>query len=279
MPERRSIEDQAAGLRRLLRPAALHILPVAGGGHGGERAGAVLNLATAAGFEGYSVVVLDQSKGDLAQALGLRPRYDLRHWLEGEKPFHEVACTTPHGVRVVSASRGLTLLAERPEQAQALYSAFSLGETRADLVLINVQAPQVAAATLPGAEGDILLVSSAAPPSLTAAYAHIKQLVQCRGFARYRLLLVNVSDEAAARHAFGNMAQAAKRFLAAHVVLGGTVPHDPCLRQAERSAQSLFGGDGGSPAARAYRRLAAGLAGWNMFEVGMRPHRAAQALM
>jgi flagellar biosynthesis protein FlhG len=137
----------------------------------------------------------------------------------------------------------------------------------------------VAAATLPGAQGEILLVSSASAASLTAAYAHIKQLVNYRGFERYRLLLVNVKEEAAARQAFSNMAQAAKRFLSAQLALAGTVPCELSLRQAERAARSVCDAAGASPGARAYRRLAAGLAGWKMFEVHPRTRAAAHASM
>ena len=53
--------DQAAGLRRLLGNIGPRVLPVAGGAHGEERAGVVVELATAATAQGYSVVVLDQT--------------------------------------------------------------------------------------------------------------------------------------------------------------------------------------------------------------------------
>lgn len=264
------MNDQAAGLRRLLQPAPMHVLPVAGGRHGMERAGVVLNLASAAAIEGYSVLVLDQSKGEVAQALELRPRYELRHWLEGEKSFDEVVCEAPHGVRVLSASRGLALLAEHRDQAQSFFDGLSECERPASLVIVNMQAPALAAGALPGKDGEILLLTTATPQSLTGTYAHIKQLVQQRGFARYRVLLLNVEDEAAAQQAFHNMAQVAQRFLSARLTLGGMVPHDLSVRQAERSARSLFLTDPDSAAARAYRRLAAGLPEWKMLRIADR---------
>ncbi len=280
MLERARLADQASGLRRLLRPAALRVLPVAGGRDGAERSRVIVNLAAAVVLEGHSVVVLDQSKGEVACAMGLKPRYELIHLMEGQKRFHEVALESEDGVRVLSGARGMAELARQGGHAQALFGAFAQLDRPADMVIVNIDEPILASALLPAGEGEVLLVVSGDAPSVTGAYAHIKQLSRRGGPARYRVL-VGDADEAGDPEAVArNMARVARRFLSATLTYGGSVPRDPQLQRAERALASVVRSAPQSPAARAYRRLAQGIPDWNSFEIrsaqpGDGPARAA----
>ena len=272
MRERVRMADQAAGLRRLLRPAALRILPVAGGRDGAQRTNVIVNLAAAAALDGYCVVVLDQSKGEVARAMGLKPRYELIHLLEGQMQFPEVAVDGPDGVRVLSGARGMAALAGQGGHAQALFAAFAQLERPADLVIVNIDDPALAGALLPATDGEVLLVATPAAESITGAYTHIKQLAKHCGLTRYRLLVGDVQAAGDPRAVAENMAAAARRFLSARLTYGGCVPRDPNMRHAERARSSVVRSAPQSSAALAFRRIAADIPAWISFEIrGSRP--------
>ena len=147
--------DQASGLRRMLGLVGPRVLPIAGGADGRERATVVVEIALAASAQGYSVVVLDQSKGDVAQILGLRPRYELHHLLSGEKEFNEVALESAQGLRLVPACRGIAQLAGQPGQAADFFNAFARIERPANLVIMNIHDATIAAELMPNVDADV----------------------------------------------------------------------------------------------------------------------------
>ena len=251
--------DQAAGLRRLLGNIGPRVLPVAGGADGQERAAVVVELAVAAGAQGYSVVVLDQSRGNVARMLGLRPRYELHHLLSGEKQFDEVALETVSGIRLVPAARGIAELASQPAHAMSFFHAFARLDRPANLVILNIEDPLTAAELMPCVDAEVLLVANASNASITGAYAHVKQMVLARGIVNYRVLICGVDDECESRRAFEKLAATAGRFLRARLNLGGLVPSSRHLGGASKNGDK-------APAARAFQQLVAGLPAWNLFE-------------
>jgi flagellar biosynthesis protein FlhG len=268
MRERNHVGDQAAGLRRMLRAPVLRVVPVMGGRDAAQRAGTIVNLATAAAMDRNEVIVLDQSKGDVARALGLKARFELMHLLDGDMEFGEVALNGPQGVRVLPAARGLAVLAEQGGQASALFSAFTRIERPADLILINADDATTVPALMPVTDGELLLLASPAADAITGAYALIKQLVRTSGLASYRMLVGDVVDPGDAQAVAQNMAAVTRRFLSARMTYGGFIPRDQPLRQAERAGIPVVCSAPQSASAQAYRRIAAGMPDWHSFEIG-----------
>ncbi len=265
-----AMRDQAEGLRRLMCRKGLRVLPVAGGANAAERSLAIAQLAAALGAAGCATVVLDQSKGAVARALGASPRYELLHLIEGEKSFGEIAVSGSDGVRLVSASRGLARLAQTGGQGERLFGTFARLESPADLVLLNVESPEIAARVLPAGEGEVLLIASTAPESVTGAYAHIKQLVRTRGLARFRVLLADSADAANGRRVLDNIAAVARRFLGAQIAPAAIVPRDPRWRSAAGRDGALVLRAPEAPAARVLRRLASDIEAWRLIELPAR---------
>jgi len=274
MPEPMANGDQADGLRKLLRPAMLRILPIIGGRDSSLRVSVTLNLAAAATLEGYNVVVLDQSRGDVAKALGVNPRYELIHLLDGERQFSDVAVAAPGGLRVLAGARGMAALAERNGYGPSLFAAFTMLERPANLVLVNMDDPLLAATLMPGTEGEMFLTTCASPGSITGAYALIKQLSRQRDLHRYRLLVCDVPGHADAQSIARNIDSVARQFLSARLTYAGCIPRDPNLGQAGRRCDPVVRKAPNSGAAIAYRRIAAEIAGWNSFSINAaRPGR------
>lgn len=214
--------DQATGLRRILRPARLRVLPVAAGMQGTGKTRIVIELARAAAAAGQRVVVLDQSRGDIATALSLTWRRELEDLLNGSHEYAQVALPGPAGCAIVPGARGLARLVESGEDGARLFGGFARLASAPTLVILNTAAKDASGCRLvpPGAE--TLLVVRPTQVSITATYARMKDLVRRHGRRNFRLL-VNRADAQAAGALHAHVSEVARRFLDAEVVLAGAV--------------------------------------------------------
>lgn len=256
--------DQAEGLRQMFAGASLQVLPVFGAA---ERIAACVHLAAAAAAEGRGVVILDASAGEIAGSMGLSARYELKHLLQGEKTFDEVALTLPSGVRVLPALRGLASLAQAGGRGDALFGAFGRLSHHIDLVMLNAPAAGVAG-VLPAVAGEALIALSPAADSLTQGFACMKQLVREQGVSRFRTLVLH-ADDAEGRLIHDRFVAASAGRLQVALSYGGSVPRDPGLRQAQSACKTIFDIDPGAAAARAFQRIVSTVAGWPLASVSV----------
>lgn len=214
------VADQAAGLRLILRPGRLRVLPVLAGMRGTGKTAIVIALAHAAARGGQRVLVLDQSRGDIATALSLTWRRELADLLDGSHSYEEVLLPGPGGCGIVPAPRGLARLLRSGEGGARLFGSFAGLSRPPQLVILNAQ--DASGCGLLPAPSETLLVARPTRCSITATYARMKDLVRRHGRYRFRLL-VNRADEQGARALHDNVSQVARRFLGAEVVYAGAV--------------------------------------------------------
>lgn len=259
------MQDQAAGLRRLLARNPVRVVSVASGRKGVGKTGDVLNLAVALAKRGRNVMLLDENPAgsNLSRLLGLSPKYDLLQVMQREKSLEEVVLRGPEGIGVVPSSQGVKALANLDEDgSEWLLQAFSQFSETPDVILVDA---------LPGLEADglslslaaqeIIVVLSGQATSITDGYALIKILSQQYGRRRFRIL-VSKAGEREAQAIFGNMAQAASRFLDATLDLMGYVPLDDKLRQSHRLGRPVVEAFPEAPSAVCFRQLAEVLEQW-----------------
>ena len=98
------------------------------------------NLALALSERGARVVLVD---GDLAQAnldllLGLHPRYDIQHVLDGQKTLDEIVVNGPNGLRLIPAASGNPELADLDDfRREKLLRSLGTLDGAADIILID----------------------------------------------------------------------------------------------------------------------------------------------
>lgn len=210
-------EDQALGLRRLFARRSSRMLGVMGE----EGTAVTLELAAAFARASHRVLILDRSCGEIAQGLGLRARYELRHALCGDKPLRDLALPAAHHVVVVPATRGLDDVASggifAGERLCALVDD-ALGPF--DLLLVN-------GAPLPLPEAGVLLALAPTSTALTQAYTELKKLARQAHPKRCDVAIQRARSEAAALDAFDSVALTAGRFLGMTLALAGTMPGGP----------------------------------------------------
>jgi flagellar biosynthesis protein FlhG len=256
-------EFGAAHAAQLSR-SRVRTLVVTSGRHGVGKSNLAANLAVALGERGARVVLVD---GDLAQAhldllLGVHPRWDLGHVLAGEKTVDEIVVQGPANVTLVPAASAAPELAELDDyRRELLLRSLGLADESADLMIVDTpSAVNRQTLELCRSAHDLLVVASPEMTSFSDAYSLVKTLQKEGALMRAPRLIVNMAttpeeaDEAANR-----MQLFARHFLRLEVEVLGTVPFDQSVTRAVRAQQPVVLAHPQSPAAIAYRALAARL--------------------
>jgi len=253
-----------ARLEGLSQP--VQVIAVTGGKGGVGKTSVAVNLATALAGAGKRVVLLDGDLG-LANAdvfLGLSPRYTLAHVLSGERTLDEVLVAAPQGFQVVPAASGAADMANMSEREHlGLVQAFSTLAARVDVMIVDTAA---------GISHSVLQFSQAAqhvvvvicdePASQTDAYALVKVLSRNHGVSRFRVVANQIRIAGAGAELFQRFELVTGRFLDVVLEFAGEIPEDEYLRRSVREQRPVCDAYPSSPAARAFRKLAARTDKW-----------------
>lgn len=255
--------DAAAHPASWSRPR-LRSLVVASGKGGVGKSNLAANLAVALGQRGARVVLVD---GDLAKAsldllLGVHPRWDLSHVLAGEKTLDQVVVHGPEHVTLVPGAAAAPELAELDDiRRELLLRSLGIADESADLMIVDT-ASGMSRQTLELCRSahDLLVVATPEMTSFSDAYGLVKRLQQEGALTRAPRLIVNMATTLEeAEEATKRMQLFARHFLRLEVEALGTVPFDPSVGRAVRAQEPVITLYPQSPAAIAYRELAARL--------------------
>ena len=241
----------------------VHTLVVASGRGGVGKSNLAVNLAVALGERGARVVLVD---GDLAQAnldllLGVHPRWDLGHVLAGEKALDEVVVAGPENVTLVPGASSAPVMELDDFRRELLLRSLGTADESADLMIVDTGSnADRDTLELCRAAHELLVVATPDMASFSDAYGLVKTLQKEGALARAPHLVVNLAttpeeaDDAAHR-----MTLFARHFLRLEVHVLGTVPFDASVTRAARAQEPVLLAYPRSPAANAYRALAARL--------------------
>ena len=238
-------------------------LAIASGKGGVGKSNLAANLAVALGERGARVLLVDC---DFAQAnldllLGVHPRFDMSHVLRGEKTLEEIVVEGPAGVKLVPASSGDPELADLDDyRFEFVMRALGQLETDADLVLLDMASGISRAVTgFCLAANDVVVVATPELPSFSDAYALVK-LLHAKGLKGAPHLMVSMSGTAEeAEETSHRVRLVARRFLRLELGAWAPVPYDSAIPAAVRRQEPVMTAFPKSPAAEAYRAIAARL--------------------
>jgi flagellar biosynthesis protein FlhG len=228
------------------------------------------NLAAALARNGRRVLVLDADLGlaNLDVLLNLFPKITLHDVFTGKSTLEDAILPVPGGFSVLLAGSGMVEYSRMtPEIRDQLQRVITEVEPRFDHVLLDTGAgiSDVVLYTVSLA-GEVLVVVTPEPTSLTDAYATIKVLATTQGRRRFNLLVNQTRKMGEGRAVRQQLQQVVDRYVnpgldsPVRLELLGEVPSDPAVRESVLRRQLLTELLPGAPAAVAIGNVAAKLA-------------------
>ena len=242
-------------------PAAQHIMAVTSGKGGVGKTFISANLAAALARAGRRVLVLDADLGlaNLDVVLNLYPKITLHDVFTGKSTLADAVLPAPGGFHVLLAGSGMVEYSRMtPEVRDQLQKVIAEVAPKFDHVLLDTGAgiSDVVLYTVSLA-GDVLVVVTPEPTSLTDAYATIKVLATTQGRRKVNLLVNQTRKIGEGRAVRQQLQQVVDRYVNPSVggtvllELLGEVPSDPDVREAVQRRQLLLETFPGAPAAKA----------------------------
>ncbi|MCB0191056.1 MAG: MinD/ParA family protein [Anaerolineae bacterium] len=242
-----------------IQPFRSRVLAVVSGKGGVGKTNVAVNLGLSLARRGLRVALLDADLGtaNVDVVLGLHPRYHLQHVVTGQKTLSEIIVEGPFGLQIIPGASGLPDLADLPEiQRQMLLQALLVLDGAVDLLLIDTGAgvgQSVIQFIL--AAGEMLVVTTPEPTSITDAYALMKVVSGYQMPVSTKLVINNVQHRNEGEATGHKLATVAHQFLGRQVEVLGVIPSDKSVRDAVKMQSPLLQSRPYSPAARAINHL------------------------
>ncbi|MCW8888829.1 MAG: MinD/ParA family protein [Gammaproteobacteria bacterium] len=265
--------DQAEGLRQMVNPKPVRVIAVASGKGGVGKTNVSINLAVALAKLGRKPIIMDADLGlaNVDVALGLQPKLNLSHVINGEASLEEIIVDAPGGIKVIPASSGVQKMATlTPAEHAGLIRAFS--ELRADVdVLIVDTAAGIdnSVVNFTKAAHEVIVVVCDEPASITDAYALIKLLNKEHGIRRFRVIANMAHSVNEGKGLYKKLVAVTDKFLD-EVILDftGMVPYDTFLRKAIQKQRPIVEMFPRAPATAAFKAIAQRADNWPLPKAG-----------
>lgn len=248
--------DQAAGLRRLLRPTPARMIAFCSA-PGAGRSALCASFAGALARAGRRVLVLDCADAGAAALLGAASRPDLLDAARASLGPRELVAQAGANVAVVRAGRAFRALARvSARDRERLVRMLAAVRRESDCVLVDTASDDL---VLPAGCSELVLVTRPHAEGVLESYRLLKRMAPSLA-GRVMLVLMNRTRPGVpSMRFFGNLSATARQFLGISLEFAGEIPEDESLQRASSLKQPVVEIFPGSPAARAVRTCAFGL--------------------
>lgn len=250
----------------MVSPKPVKVIAVSSGKGGVGKTSVSVNLATQLAALGRKVMLLDADLGlaNVDVMLGLSPKYNLSHVIDGQVTLEEVLLRGPNGIYIVPAASGIQRMAElTPAEHAGLIRSFSELSIDLDYLIIDTAAG-IADGVMSFAKAarEVLVVVCDEPSSITDAYALIKVLNHDHGVQRFHVLASRVRSPQEGHELYAKLARASNKFLDLTLHYAGAIPDDELARRAIQQQKPISTAYPSAPASRAFAELARRVEKW-----------------
>lgn len=265
--------DQAEGLRNLVKSESIsrgprplaRVITVTSGKGGVGKSNTAINLAIQFKKMGQRVIILDADFGlaNIEIMFGAVPKHNLSDLIYQHKNIKEVITWGPGDVGFISGGSGIAGLSNLSRE-YLVYIIQNLAELDAiaDVIIVDTGAG-ISDAVLEFlvASGEIILVTTPEPTSITDSYSLLKALNRHPRFSSsnssVKMLANRVSSKEEGQMLFNKLNAVVSRYLKLPVNYLGSIPEDSQLMKAvmQQTPVSLYAPN--AKAALAYKEIAA----------------------
>ncbi len=253
-------QARKAFIQRAMRREPVRVMAVTSGKGGVGKTNVAVNLAVALARTRQNVMLLDADLGlaNVDVLLGMQPKYNLAHVLEGQAALADTILRGPAGVRFVPATSGNFAMTDLPAAAQAaIVHAFAELEDPPQCLIVDTAAgitPSVGRFVQAAQEAIVVVCDE--PASITDCYALIKVFSRHYGITHFQVVTNRTRGRADGHQLFSKIRKVTDRYLDVVLRHLGDVPDDRLLRSAVREQRAVVEAYPDCDASRAFRRLA-----------------------
>ncbi len=253
------MDNQAQSLSRMVAHDR-RIVTITSGKGGVGKSNFVANIALALRAEGKTVCIFDAdlSLGNVDVLYGIRPRYNLMHFLRNERSFEEILIKGPEEIAIVPAASGVQEMSDISENDHNRLSYhLSLLEQNYDFLLIDTgsgMSDNVMSFIYAGDE--TVIITTPDPTAMTDAYAMLKVITQRSPDTSIKLVVNMVNGKKDAVDVAEKLNLVSTKFLKCGVTYFGYVLFDERLKQAVREQVPVFIRYPQSMSANCFRQIA-----------------------
>jgi flagellar biosynthesis protein FlhG len=238
----------------------VRVISITSGKGGVGKTNITVNLAYLLSKMKKKTLILDADMGlaNIDVILGLTPKFNLFHVLNGEKSMKEAMIQGPGGIMILPSASGIQEMSDLSKgQKLTLLDELRTVSQEMDFLLIDTAAGIVGNVMYFNmAANEIIVVASPEPTSLTDAYAIIKVLHQNHAKKFFRLLVNMVRDPQEGREVYQRLNQATDRFLNLNIEYLGYILRDEKLPEAVKQQKAFTTLYPHSPASKCLATLA-----------------------
>lgn len=253
--------ESAGALTR--RSRAMQIFSITSGKGGVGKTSLVCNMALQFGRIDRKVLVIDADMGlaNVDIMMGLSPEATLEQLFSGQASIGDLLVEARPNVCVLPAASGVREMTHLEDaQIRHLLDALDDLDTEFDVVLVDTGAGiGKNVLRFNAAAGDVIVVATPEPTSMTDAYALMKVLSQSSGVRRFRLVANQVETRKQALRVYRHLTNVADQYLDIAIDFGGFVLRDPQVSRAVVERKLLLEAYPDSPASDCVRQLVADL--------------------
>lgn len=238
----------------------IRIIAITSGKGGVGKTNITVNLAIALQRLGKRVLVIDADLGlaNVDVLMGITPKYNLRHVMQGDCSLEDVVIRGPEGMLLVPGASGITELADMSDRSRELIiNNLNRITGVSDIILVDTGAGLSRnVRRFVTAADEAIVVTSPDPTAITDAYSMIKIITQENEDLEVKLIVNMAMNSREALEISERIVLVVKQFLNKSIETLGHIVFDNALRMSVRNQRPVLLENPNSEIARSIHAIA-----------------------